>query len=323
MKTYQIEYWALKIIERVDSDQPVEDFRVELKADWPPPEKAARRLAGHANAARGTPILWLIGVDERRGLIGARHQELSTWFLQVESYFDGLPPQMLDLNIPIANNTVVALYFETKRAPYVVKNPAFGSPNSGPIEREVPWREGTRVRSATHTDLIKILSPLQELPDFEIMSGELIGYRMETNHTITIYLSLDITFYVTPPNYQQIAIPFHRCEAKCIISDSIGWFYFTDFLLRPPTLWIPNGSIDLSKTIQSTQDEVLIFGPGKILLEGKSEINLFQEIPDAVKVSIKMQPSNTENSVHIEPIFHLDESGTDDYKWSFRTRHND
>jgi hypothetical protein len=45
----------------------IEDDRVELKADWPDAEKAARRVAGHANASGGGSVLWIIGLDEQRG----------------------------------------------------------------------------------------------------------------------------------------------------------------------------------------------------------------------------------------------------------------
>ena len=63
MRRHEIEDWALRIIEQVESGQPNEDYRVELKAQWPDTREAARRIAGHANAAHGEPILWLIGVD--------------------------------------------------------------------------------------------------------------------------------------------------------------------------------------------------------------------------------------------------------------------
>lgn len=49
--------------------------RRELKAEWlPDHSKVARRqIAGHANVARGD--LWLIGVDEKRGVAGVDQQE--------------------------------------------------------------------------------------------------------------------------------------------------------------------------------------------------------------------------------------------------------
>ena len=75
MKALAIESWALRVLERVGNRQSVEDSKVELKAKWPDPVKAARRIAGHANAARGESILWLIGADEKQGVItGANYQ---------------------------------------------------------------------------------------------------------------------------------------------------------------------------------------------------------------------------------------------------------
>ena len=57
MKPQEIELWARDIIESVLNGQPVEDSRVELKAEWLEAEKAAPRLGGHANASRGENIL--------------------------------------------------------------------------------------------------------------------------------------------------------------------------------------------------------------------------------------------------------------------------
>jgi hypothetical protein len=34
MRPIEIEHWVLKLIEMVESGQPNEDARVELKADW-------------------------------------------------------------------------------------------------------------------------------------------------------------------------------------------------------------------------------------------------------------------------------------------------
>jgi hypothetical protein len=87
MKPIQLESWALRIIECVQSAQPNEDSRVELKKEWPDPVKAARRLAGHANSARGESILWLIGIDEKEGVTGITQNDLADWYAQVKSFF--------------------------------------------------------------------------------------------------------------------------------------------------------------------------------------------------------------------------------------------
>jgi hypothetical protein len=41
------------------------------------------------------------------------------------------------------------------------------------VALEVPWREGTSVRSATHEDLIRVLSPLQRLPKVDLVQASL------------------------------------------------------------------------------------------------------------------------------------------------------
>jgi len=167
MKPHQIESWVLNIVDRVKRNEPIEDFRVELKSEWIDSEKAARRIAGHANAARGTSVLWLIGVDEKKGITGAKYEDLANWYTQVQTSFDGLAPRFTDLNIPVDGKTVVALLFETNRAPFVVKNPMFGKAGGGPVQLEVPWREGTSIRSATRADLLRLLSPLETLSEIE------------------------------------------------------------------------------------------------------------------------------------------------------------
>jgi hypothetical protein len=170
MTTYEIEAWALRAIEHVEKHEPSEDDRVELKAAWIDHEKAGRRIAGHANQVRGEPILWLIGVDENKGLMGADENDLATWRPQVKSHFDGPVPRLQSVLVHRSGKTAVALYFETEQRPYVVKNPT-----GGPAQLEVPWREGTAVRSANHSDLILLLSPLQR-PVLKIEVGKGRGF---------------------------------------------------------------------------------------------------------------------------------------------------
>lgn len=169
----QIEEWAHRVIDGVERNSPSEDIRVELKREWPDDhQKAARQIAGHANAARGEDILWIIGVDEEDGVIGVRNEELSNWISQIESNFDGLAPGITPIVIYWGDDPVVAIHFDTSRIPYVIKNPLFGT-SGVRIAHEVPWREGNSTRSARHSDLIKLLVPLNYLPDFDILDGKL------------------------------------------------------------------------------------------------------------------------------------------------------
>ena len=66
MRQVEIEAWAMRVVEVVGRGDKVEDSAVELKSDGPNPVESARRIAGLANALRGAPTLWIIGLDESR-----------------------------------------------------------------------------------------------------------------------------------------------------------------------------------------------------------------------------------------------------------------
>ena len=72
MRRIEVGTWAIGIADRLKQGHPIEDARVELKTTWPDPKAAARQIAGHANAAQGEPILWLIGINEKsHQIVGA------------------------------------------------------------------------------------------------------------------------------------------------------------------------------------------------------------------------------------------------------------
>ena len=175
MKSSQLETWVLEICDRVKRNEPIEDQRVELKAEWTTDfDKTARQLAGHLNAARSENVLWIIGLDEKLGPIGASLENLADWLPQVSKRFEGLAPEILcDLNVPIDGKTIVALLFCGDRVPFVVTNPVGG----GHISREVPWREGTAVRSARRSDLLRLLVPIQGMPNVEVLSATLLCFE--------------------------------------------------------------------------------------------------------------------------------------------------
>jgi hypothetical protein len=165
----QIEAWVLAVVERVTSGLRAEDDRVECKADWISPESAARRIAGHANAARGATILWIIGLDEDGHKVsGTTDADLATWWPQVERCFDqDVWPQMRTIHVPVDSGTaVVALVFETDRAPYVVK-----TDGQGRVHREVPFRAATGLRTAHRRELLQMVVPATSVPEFEIIQA--------------------------------------------------------------------------------------------------------------------------------------------------------
>jgi hypothetical protein len=267
MRPHEIEIWALNIIDRVEGKQPIEDFRVELKADWIEPKKAARRIAGHANAARGAPILWLIGVDEERGIVGAEHEELANWYPQVRTQFDGLAPVLTDLNIPTHNGkTAVALLFETDRAPFIVKNVVFGQRGGGPVRFEVPWRENTSIRTASRSDLLRLLTPLQALPDFEVLEGLLTATFEKRRSIGELHWLVELKLYVEPMSDDRVVFPFHKCHGSLEIPRFVPRKSFDSITLGPKSVSFRKIQHDRSRTIDVTPTEILIDGPGVVLL---------------------------------------------------------
>lgn len=210
MRPAEIEAWARDVLDRVARHEPIEDVRVELKGTWIDPVRAARRLAAHANAARGANLLWLIGVDEARGVVAANIVELSAWHAKVHSEFDELSPDMTPVNVPTPGGTVVALLFETDRSPYTVRNP-----QGGTVQFEVPWRDGNSTRTAHRSELLRLLVPLQSVPTLELTKVRLdIGDQEEVHggqaSGQAVGWVLDAYVYVVPNTRERIVIPVHR-----------------------------------------------------------------------------------------------------------------
>jgi hypothetical protein len=212
MRISELEGRTLQLMDRLIAGQPIEDDRIELKRDWPDPVKAARILAGHANASLGEPILWLIGLDESsRSVVGAEYVELSNWSTKLHSCFDGLAPQMQSANIPTSDGkTIVALLFDTNRSPYVVNNPT-----GGQIQREVPWRDGTGTRTARREDILKMLLPQYATPTIEPLGAifekdDPQSGRIETGN-------LQAAFLVVPQNDRPVVVFTNGAPARLVL----------------------------------------------------------------------------------------------------------
>jgi len=297
----QLEAWALRIVDRVVAGKPAEDARVELKTAWAStdPPAAARQLGGHANASGGEPVLWVIGVDERRAkVIGADLAEIANWMPQVSSHFEGRTPALLD-NIAFDHSglALVALLFDTSRIPYTVKIPRLKGISA---DLEVPWRDGNRTRSATHEDLIRILVPLSRLPEFEVVAGDMFINRADDGPAPRLRLAADL--YVYPQTSDRVIIPFRRCSCRVVIPD---WFDVTieNVALHPqkqPVRRIGGDGFEnrsTSLTIDSTTSEAIIDGPGLLLLrtEPKPILDpLAIPMPDEVTATIYVRPAGCE-----------------------------
>lgn len=306
MNSFQIETWAISIIEQVLSGKPNEDSRVELKSEFPTSDykKTARQLAGHANHARGESILWIIGVDQKQRVInGATHQEVATWYQKIQAEFDErIAPSLKDVNFSFEGTPLVALLFDTERFPFVVKH--------NEEINIVPWREGTRTRTATRFELLKLLTPLQMLPTLKPMNGEIILIKTKES---TYKLGYEFSIYFEPKSNfgNPVVIPYHTCFASIECKGNYS-VQLKNIKLVPP---YTHGSYsvrssnhvsispeNLSKTIENSPDELIIYGPGKVTLSGFVSVDdlpaNFIDHQDII-FSLSVFPINAQQSVQL------------------------
>lgn len=283
----QIEFNVLSIVDRVQKGEQIEDSRYELKSELIPPAKAARRIAAHANAAGGDQIIWIIGLNEKTGeLTSVKRSDYENWFQKVISEFVELYPDIIELFIPYQNQTILALIIETDRAPFVIK-----SPEGKAVQYEVPWREGTMTRSAKRSDLLKILVPAISIPKFDFLKGDLTFYYPDKNPESKVFdWHFKLHIYITPFTDQLIAFPFHQCQSEISFSEQISLvsqkcrfgleeladLYGGDSIFKQITDSSRNFD---SQTATRTRDELLIWGPGKVIFNawGTNDIFKFDE----------------------------------------------
>jgi hypothetical protein len=226
MDTSEIEAWTLEVVDRMKAGAQLEDRRVELKRQWPtPPDvdypRAARQLAGLANANHPEPVLWLVGIDEQtRQVVGANAIETTTWWNGVGSCFDGDPPDLDDLVVTVDGNTIVALCFETSAAPFVVKSPSHGTVTGHYIASEVPWRDGTMVRSIRKHELRTLLAPRLTAPEVRANSAMLsLQESMGPGSEFAPRWSGSMTWTVESLVSKRVTLPIHRMTLQIEIPD--------------------------------------------------------------------------------------------------------
>jgi hypothetical protein len=282
MNHAELEARILGIVEAVLSKHSVEDSRVELKADWPDPEKAARRIAGHANASRGEWILWIIGLDEGAGSVKPTEKnEFANWWPRTKTFFEGISPDVQNLAVQTPKGMVVALLFSTERIPFVVKNPIYGQQNGGPVSYEVPWREATSIRSARRADLISILVPQSRLPQLELLSVNATLdlssdslYGQYKRGQFKLYLHL----YMIPSGDDSLVIPFHRSSVELFYVGmsnplKLNWVEFVpDFSLEGSQHFIGGRKVSRSPNAELSKSEIVLHGPTRVTLQASGDI---------------------------------------------------
>ena len=316
MRSEHLEAWILSIVENVIAGRLVEDSRVELKADWPEPKAAARRIAGHANAAGSDSILWVVGLDEEKGVTPVTPIDLANWLPQVVAEFDGLPPSFRDLIVPTSSGPVVALLLDVSRRPFVVKNTVFGQKGSGPVSLEVPWRRGTAIHTARRDELLRILVPRQALPSVELLEASAeVGtcgpldpaYRGQPSGILRsehLEWSFDLTLYVTPQTTDLLVLPTHKVVLTFALGSeeprvAVKFRFFAPYR----TVGTTDSVLD-SSTVTASAGEAVLRGPG-LLHARASHHEVVRSLPPNADLAATLAVSPAGSDLTTETVFRL------------------
>jgi len=250
-----IEAKVVAAVQQVLTGGKIEDDRVECKAELMPPDQV-RQLAAAANAALGDDILWIVGLDEKaQRLVPLDTQvDLANWWAQVERNFDdGVAPQLLSIRVPVAAGSVLALHFQTDRAPYVVKTTKGGSP-----EREVPWRDGSRTRSAKRHELLRLLIPSATVPNVQVIN---CTAEITSNAEGRLLFNGQIEFYVEHITDTLVAVPAHTMSGAVTVMNGTH-----------PLIVVPDRSYVDTPSRETRSDGLYCHGPGVCALAFSGDI---------------------------------------------------
>jgi hypothetical protein len=316
MNHAEIEEWTLRVVDRVLAGDQIEDDRVELKSDLIDKNKAARRIAGHLNAARGANVLWILGVDENAmtapGL--SVDADVTSWLQGVLNYFDQVPPDVQTVVVHNGNSpSVTSLLFSGDHIPMVVRNAAHGNSGAGSVEREVPWREGNSTRSALRSDLIRLLVPVARAPAVELISASVEARKYATEsppeshvNKTGFYLAIHVQFYLEVLGRQPFEIPEHRCVAWLESNEGVLVGETNQLSLYPagiPFRYAGSSKPDVARTIEQGAKQLLVNASGLVGVHASVDIGFNpHDIPDDLHVEVRLSPVGFESELAISAL---------------------
>jgi hypothetical protein len=201
----QLQVRVETLVQHVLDKGRIEDDTVECKAQWPAPSvETALRIGGMANVARSMPALLIVGLDEDAKLITSltNPPDPSDWFGQFEKWFDQVAPQKLNhQDVWIGDEKVVAVEWDTAAAPFVVNMAVPGKTHNF----VVPWRDGTRYRSAHYNELVRIVLPRAEAPQVDWLGAECRLFWDGSETAFGVQLTAEVTVLL-PPGAQALLL---------------------------------------------------------------------------------------------------------------------
>lgn len=289
MTPRDVEVWAGQVLEEIAAGRTIEDTLVELKAEWPTNHlKTARRIAAHANAARGETILWLFGASDKDGgsIPGVNPTEFQNWWGQVRKIFNEDFPVPIERRVIYGKLQVMAVAFLTNLAPYVITVPE----KEVGFSREVPFREGQDTKSATRSQLVRILAPVNRLPLIEILTcSATVGIGQPGGTDDWSYSwSLDAKLFIAQPADQHTTLATHKSEAA-IILDGVE------------ILSLDVRQIQVSGVSQS-QDATAVRGSATFSLNARNTLHTAYQptFPNSLRARVTFAPPFYERTISAE-----------------------
>lgn len=250
--------------------------------------KSARRLAGHCNALHGDDGLWIVGVNEKSGVLGVDPDDFADWWPRLKAEFHDETPDLTEVFFTYEGKRLVALHFTTDRAPFLVR-----VEGGGRVEREDPWREGTSVRTARRADLLRLLVPLQRSPEIEITKAN-AKYSDGTDQNGASIL-VDLTCYMTLRLGETLVFPEHRAIGQVRVADSVRLEAPPTFVAGSMQRWLtPGGRRQEPDTgyMASADHQLFARGPGFFRISGlrRTATRLIDFLGRALRPQLRSRP---------------------------------
>lgn len=192
------------------------------------------------------------------------------------------------------------------------------------VEREVPWREGTRIRSAQRSDLINVLASSAASPHLEVLRvratlvKSLGSERRPGTHSQEIVYvphfawTLSVQLYVTPRHQELLVFPVHRTSLLLRVRDRQKVMQQLKYSIQ--YLRYGSGSTKAdSRTISRTSTEAFTNGPGVLEVTGELDEppHDFQTV-DEVNATFSVRPAGSEVRASAEAQATRRKSGVQD-----------
>ncbi|QDU60753.1 hypothetical protein Pan216_16040 [Planctomycetes bacterium Pan216] len=265
------------IVQSIKNGHKPEDSFVELKFEMDHGKSLhhARQLAGLANAARDEDVLWVVGIDEKTGQIRSQlDEEVSQTFDRILKHFKQTRPELkfqVNIHLEDGSKSVVAIVFSTDRSPYQV-----------PFEKdenklEIPWRYGTRTRSAEYPELLTLLQKRESSPSLEVREAAL-GWRVPDEE-----LSPNISGGRLLEGHASLFINYHGHSSVFLDEDRFN-ARIDGYDAKMLRLSIPRYT---SGRVQPSIGGIEVHGSGSLLVEILAEVPSDVEMKDGTRFELE------------------------------------